>query len=593
MSQEPLQPEVPTADGSVWDAARRQVGATGCLSIIMPAYCLGTAIARNVREVHALFRDRLPFEIIAVDDGSSDNTAAELARVSSELDRVVSVPMSENMGKGEALRRGFEASRGTHILLLDGDLELPPDQVSQFFVTMEVLRADAVIGSKRHPDSVLEYPWYRKLASTLYYLLVKMLIGLPVRDTQTGLKLFRREVLEHVIPRMLVKRFAFDLELLAIANLKGFRIAEAPVTLHFKATLGCFRPRTVKFIMTDTLAIVYRLRVLRYYQTIRDTRMPSPQPLVSILIPTRAIEPEIQRCLAAIRRQTYRRCEVVILPDRPSGREWPEGVREVPTGLASRAGKRERAIAEARGELLVLLDSRSQPSDNWMRQAVVYFSDPAIAAVGGPCIPPGGSMRENLAAQVLASRLVSGHLRCRHTPTRVATVPKYPSQNLFVRSEVLRQRPAFGSALPSEELVFRNSNGGGPNLIIYDPRVLVYRPYPPLFLSHVLRAWRHARERGARMRHGGLDPCVRPVLGAAAVTVAIVAGGGLTLAIPALLPAWQWTVGLYSAVTFLSCFRVQPSAWLILWVAMVLTHLTHGIGFLAGLCGPERSNGNG
>ena len=127
-----------------------------------------------------------------------------------------------------------------------------------------------VIGSKRHPDSVLDYPLRRRFISAVYYGLVKILIGLPVKDTQTGLKLFKRKTLEWAMPRLLVKRFAFDLELLAIIHEKGFSVSESPITLEFKGKLGCVRPITVKQVMQDTLAIFYRLRLLHYYQKLPD-----------------------------------------------------------------------------------------------------------------------------------------------------------------------------------------------------------------------------------------------------------------------------------------------------------------------------------
>lgn len=254
-----------TAD-SVWDSARRQVK-DGRLSIIMPAHNLGHAIAQNVVHVRDLFAGQLPFEIIVVDDGSTDNTRSELNGMAVQINELKLVMLDVNSGKGEALRRGFACALGNYVLLLDGDLDLPPIQAAGFFSIMEQQKADVVIGSKRHKDSILQYPLSRKIVSNIYYLLIKILVGLPVKDTQTGIKLFKREVLEWVFPRMLVKRFAFDLEILTIAHEKGYRVAEAPITLEFKGDKwGCLRPSTIHQIMNDTLAIFYRAKILKYYQ---------------------------------------------------------------------------------------------------------------------------------------------------------------------------------------------------------------------------------------------------------------------------------------------------------------------------------------
>jgi hypothetical protein len=97
-----------------------------------------------------------------------------------------------------------------------------------------------------------------------------MMFRLPIHDTQTGLKLFKREVLEKVFPRMLVKKFAFDLELLVLAHKNGYSIAEAPVVVDFRPNINRKMRRWIRLtdIITtwwDTMAIFYRLYILRYY----------------------------------------------------------------------------------------------------------------------------------------------------------------------------------------------------------------------------------------------------------------------------------------------------------------------------------------
>jgi hypothetical protein len=124
---------------------------------------------------------------------------------------------------------------------------------------------DIVVGSKRHPQSHVSYPWFRRLQSLVYQLVIRILFNLNVSDTQTGHKLLRRDVVTDVVPLLAVKRFAFDLELLVVAHKLGYRkIAEAPIELsyQFDSTVS---PRTVLEILWDTAAIFYRLRITRYY----------------------------------------------------------------------------------------------------------------------------------------------------------------------------------------------------------------------------------------------------------------------------------------------------------------------------------------
>ena len=126
---------------------------------------------------------------------------------------------------------------------------------------------DFAIGSKRHPDSQVVYPRSRRLASWGYQQMNRVLFRLDVRDTQVGLKVFSRDVADNVVPLLLVKQFAFDLELLAVARAFGYRrVRELPVRLDYRFTGSEVRSKTVARALWDTAAVFYRLRILRTYQ---------------------------------------------------------------------------------------------------------------------------------------------------------------------------------------------------------------------------------------------------------------------------------------------------------------------------------------
>lgn len=239
----------------------------GKISIVMPAFNESKYITANLREVIETFdRFNCDYEVILVDDGSHDRTHALAMRVALEYpDHIRIVRYDLNQGKGNALIAGFVHSFGDYIVFLDADMDLHPSQVPAFFDVMLAEDADAVIGSKRHPQSRVNYPWLRQIYSACYYVMVNLLFGLPLRDTQTGLKLFRRTLLDDVLPRVLAKQFAFDIEVLAIAHRLGFRIVDAPVRLEYQRAYGRINKRQVLKIGLDTLAIFYRLRILRYY----------------------------------------------------------------------------------------------------------------------------------------------------------------------------------------------------------------------------------------------------------------------------------------------------------------------------------------
>ena len=153
---------------------------------------------------------------------------------------------------------------------------------------------DFAIGSKRHPDSEVHYPPVRVVASWLFQQLVRLLFRLDVRDTQVGLKVFNRAVAEQVVPLLLVKRYAFDIELLAVARAFGFgRVKELPVRLDYRFTgsgVTSCRSQGVDRHRGHLLPP----RILRYYQRRRAiggaygwTRPSEHSPLVSILLPPR------------------------------------------------------------------------------------------------------------------------------------------------------------------------------------------------------------------------------------------------------------------------------------------------------------------
>jgi glycosyltransferase involved in cell wall biosynthesis len=233
----------------------------------MPAYNEAVHIVPNLLEtVETLSEAGYDFEVIVVDDGSADGTYLEAAKLlSSHPELVRVIHYAKNQGKGNALMCGAWFARGAYVVFLDADMDLHPVQLPTLIELMETQAADVVIGSKRHPLSKVNYPWHRRLYSMVYYSLIRIMFGLPVKDTQTGLKIFKRSVIEDVFPRILVKRFAFDIEVLANAHRLGYKIVDAPVTILFQRKFGRLRYQDVRAILTDTLAIFYRMHILRYY----------------------------------------------------------------------------------------------------------------------------------------------------------------------------------------------------------------------------------------------------------------------------------------------------------------------------------------
>ena len=200
------------------------------LSVVMPAYNEGAHITDNLLETSRVLSGFVKrYEIIAVDDGSADNTAECIRRAEMQDTHIRGISYQPNGGKGHAIRTGIAAAEGRYIAFLDSDLELPPILLKRFLKDMKEQDADIVIGSKLHPESKLHYPMLRKIMSYGYYLMLKMI----THDTQTGIKLFKKEVIKPIVGQMQAEGYAFDIEILAMAAKDGRKICEAPIELNY------------------------------------------------------------------------------------------------------------------------------------------------------------------------------------------------------------------------------------------------------------------------------------------------------------------------------------------------------------------------
>lgn len=246
----------------------------GKLSLIMPAYNEEKIIRENALEAAAQVENLAEdYEVLVVDDGSADQTSQQAQLAAQENPHIRVLRYEQNAGKGNALRVGTAAAQGSYIAFCDADLDLAPAQLKEFIEIMQREQADVVIGSKMHKDSKVEYPFIRRIYSWGYYIFLLVLFQLNTKDTQTGLKLFRAEVIKPVMQQILVKRFAFDIEVLSIINSRGYKIVSAPIEVIFhRPAFGRIGVSEVRNMFVDTLAVFYRLRILHYYDKPQEAR---------------------------------------------------------------------------------------------------------------------------------------------------------------------------------------------------------------------------------------------------------------------------------------------------------------------------------
>ena len=239
------------------------------LSVIVPAYNEGVHIHDSLLEIAGVLSDAgIDYELLAVNDGSPDNTGSEIARAAADHPRIKDCGYDVNRGKGGAILHGIECSSGSVVGFIDADLELPAKLLPLFYNKMTEGGCDVVIGSKMHKDSKIEYPALRKFVSWGYYVMLKILFGLKCKDTQTGIKLYRGDLLRRIGKVQQVSGYAFDIEELALANSTGAVITEMPVEVHYgrSGSFARIKVGAIWKMFCDSIKIWWDLRVRKKYQ---------------------------------------------------------------------------------------------------------------------------------------------------------------------------------------------------------------------------------------------------------------------------------------------------------------------------------------
>jgi glycosyltransferase involved in cell wall biosynthesis len=247
------------------------------LSIVVPAYKQEKTIAKDIKKIQeSLNALGYKYEIIVVLDGTNGKIRKNWLPEKSREIKILSY--EKNQGKGHAVRFGMQHAKGNIIGFIDAGMDIHPSGLLMLLNHMEWYNADIIVGSKLHPVSKIHnYPLWRKILSRGYRLLTATLFGFKINDTQVGIKFFKKKVIKDVLSRLLVKNYAFDVEILAVAHHLGYiRIFEAPVKINFKTKQSTITSKNfwkiIASMLWDTLAVYYRLRILKYYDQEKSLR---------------------------------------------------------------------------------------------------------------------------------------------------------------------------------------------------------------------------------------------------------------------------------------------------------------------------------
>lgn len=203
------------------------------LSIIVPAFNEERRIGKTIEAIQKYFAGKkITREIIVVDDGSTDNTSDVVRKMAERVPDLSVVRYDPNRGKGFAVKTGIERSRGTYIVFTDADNSTPIQEFEKFY---PLVRQDSIVIGSRYTSGsnvLIKQPFYRVLLGRLGNFLIQTLLFEGIRDTQCGFKALPHEAAKEIFSRMKVRRFGFDIEMLAIAYLLGYEVREIPVSWY-------------------------------------------------------------------------------------------------------------------------------------------------------------------------------------------------------------------------------------------------------------------------------------------------------------------------------------------------------------------------
>ena len=208
------------------------------LSIVVPSYNEELRLPASLEKIAAYIRGKKPnTEVIVVDDGSTDRTAAVAESWRDRIPQLRVVANGANRGKGYSVRHGSLEARGEVVLFTDADLSSPIEEGEKLLCALA--SHDVAIGSRAVDRSLIEVHEspFREFAGIVFNRIVRIILRLPFVDTQCGFKAFRRERCHIIFEQQTIERFGFDPELLYLARHHGLSIAEVPVRwAHSPAT---------------------------------------------------------------------------------------------------------------------------------------------------------------------------------------------------------------------------------------------------------------------------------------------------------------------------------------------------------------------
>jgi len=327
---------------------------------------------------------------------------------------------------------------------------------------------------------------------------------------------------------------------------------------------------------------------------------------ISIIIAAKTWQKNLEECVGKCLELDYSEFEIIILPDADIGTapaltkilstKGTVTIKIVPTGPVSPAKKRDIALNYAEGEILAFIDDDAYPTKDWLKNAINNFSDPQVAAVGGPAITAeNDDVKQKASGLVYSSLLCCGKYVYRYLPRKRREVDDYPSCNFLVRKSIMQALGGFNTNFwPGEDskLCLDITKRLGEK-IIYDPKVIAYHHRRPLFMPHTKQVANYALHRGYFVKRYPQTSLILPYFIPTLFLFSLITGAILSVFLIPMRIIYLLGLILYFSLVLI--FSISKELRFIPYVfcGIILTHITYGFYFLKGLLAKTLSEEKG
>lgn len=317
---------------------------------------------------------------------------------------------------------------------------------------------------------------------------------------------------------------------------------------------------------------------------ITDTELPK----VSIIIPFYKNQKYLDECLLGCSKLDYPNYEIIVVSNTPLNLKYLN-VKVVVTDKVATAYKDDIGVAEASGKIIAFIDDDAYPDRNWLKNAVKYFADPSVAAVGGPGITPeNDSFMQKAGGAVYSSFLGTGSLNFRYFPKRQRYTDDLP--NLIVRKSVIQEVDGFTTHLRSgEDSLFCLKLVKANKRILYAPDIILYHHRRHLFIPHLRQVMNYSVHRGFFAKRFPKTSLKTTYMLPPIFLALFISGIILSFTSPLFGYVFQTALVCYILAGFISVLWQTKNLAIaaLASVGIPLTHLTYGIGFFKGLLTKE------